>query len=341
MIAPLLNNAVCLRQGCVHPPPVSSCIYSSDSLQLYPLSDLICMLLKATVLPPGRGDHDESAMISRSRRPKLVSQSKQNGLCGLSSSLGFISGIKKQSLCVSIKLIYLRKFIPKKSGLFSALPIIRCRYDYSTQRLHACLGPPGFHLLRFSTSLVCRNFCNLVIFVTGKRRVFGREHCMPFSLKFIARSSEPSNTFISNCNSPPGNWSGFTDTRCLTQPKHSNSICARRVMHAPRSKSSLQSNLKSYQNFCKIRYRLMLVARWINPPPRSLLNLRPFLYPNAIRMYQKLKLFSLIRCKIPWARFSSMFQQALSMMYQTMIMHNSSRRYFLPDRLPLNFMPTH
>ena len=164
---------------------------------------------------------------------------------------------------------------------------------------------------------------------------------MPFSLKFIARSSEPSNTFISNCNSPPGNWSGFTDTRCLTQPKHSNSICARRVMHESRTRSSLQSNLKCHLNSCKTRYRLMLAARWINPPPRSLLNLRPLLYPNAIRMYQKFKLFSLIPCKIPWSGFSSMFQQALSTMCQTMIMYNFSRRYFLPERLPLNFMPTH
>jgi hypothetical protein len=341
MIAPLPKNAACLRQRCVHPPPVLCCINSFDIVQRYHLSDLTFRLLKATALPPGTVNLDESAMISRLDRSQLVSRSFQDGLCGICSYLGFDYDKKKQSLFVTTNLIHLRKFIPMKSGLFGALAIIRCRYDYSTQRLHTCLGPPDFHLLRLSTSLVCRSFRNLVISVTGERRVFGREHCMPFSLKFFARSDGTSNTFISNCNSPPGNSSGFMDTRCLTQPKHSNSICARRVMHESRTRLSLQSILKRYLNSCKIRYRSMVVARWINPPPRFLLNLRPFFYLNAIRMYQKLKFFPLVPCKIPWTGFSSMLQQALSTMCQTMIMHNSSRRYFPPDRLFLNFVPTH
>lgn len=341
MIAPLPNNAACLCQGCVHPPPVSSCINSSDSLQLYHLSDLICRLLKATVLPPWTVNRGESTMISCSRRSKLESQFYQNGACGPCSNLGFNSGMEKQSLCVTTKSFYLRKFIPKQSALFSSLPIIRCRYNNSIQRLHACLRPPGFRLLRSSNSLGCGKFRNLEIFVPDKRRVIRRKHYMSFFMKIFCRSSVFPDAVNSQCNSPPGNKFGSMDTRCLTQPNHSNSICARRVMHESRTRSSLQSNLKRHLNSCKTRYRLMLVAGWINPPPRSLLNLRPFLHPYAIRIYQKLKLFSLIPSKIPWTEFSSMFQQALSTMCQTMIMYNSSRRCFLPDRLPLNFIPTH
>ena len=341
MIAPLPKNAACLRQRCVHPPPVLSCINSFDIVQRYHLSDLTFRLLKATVLPPGTVNLDESAMIPRLDRSQLVSRSFQDGLCGICSYLGFDYDKKKQSLFVTTNLIHLRKFIPKKSSLFGALAIIRCSYDYSTQRLHACLGPPDFHLLRLSTSLVCRSFRNLVISVTGEWRVFGREHCMPFSLKFSARSDGTSNTFISNCNSPPGNSSGFVDTRCLTQPKHSNSICARRVKHESRTRLSLQSILKRYLNSCKIRYRLMLVPRWINPPPRSLFNLRAFLHPSSIGIYQKLKLFSLIPSKIPWSGISRIFHQALSTMCQTKITHNFSRRYHQPGGIQLYYMLTH
>lgn len=341
MIAPRLNIAMYLRHGCVYPSPVSSCVNSSDGLRLSPLCEDIYELLRALLLLPRAVNQDKRSIISRSRRPKAIFQSYQNGLCGLSSYLGFDSDMKKQSLFVTTKLIYLREFIPNQSVFFNTLTIIRYRDNYSIQRLHACLGSSGFTLLKTLISLFARIFWDLGISVSEKRGLLRLKNCMPFFVKFFSRSSQLSDTVNSNCNSPPGNTFGFMETRCLTKPNHSNSICVRRVIHKLRTRLSMQANLKQYLNSFVRKSLLRLVDRWINRPPRSLFNLRPFLNPNSIGIYQKLKLFSLIPSKIPWSGISRIFQQALSTMCQAVIIHNFSRRYHQPGGIQLNYMLTH
>ena len=148
MITPRLNIAMYVRHGGTQPPSVSSCVSSSNRLNLCHLSDNTSGLLRATLLPPVMLNHDEHALISHSRRPKFLSQFNQNRLCGLNSYLGFDSGMKKQSLFVTIKLIYLREFIPNQSVFFNTLTIIRYRDNYGIQRLHACLGSSGFALFK-------------------------------------------------------------------------------------------------------------------------------------------------------------------------------------------------
>lgn len=341
MIAYQPKNAVSLRQRCVHPSPVLSCVNPSDGLHLGPLSELTSGLLRATLLPPGAVNEYKSAIISRSCRPKVISRSYQSGLCGLSSYLGFDSGMKKQSLFVTKNLIYLQKFIPKQSVFFNSLTVIRYRDNYSIQRLHACSESPGFSLLKPSISFVGRNFHNLEIPVPETRGLVRLKNSMLFFVKFFSRSSQLLDNVNSNCNSPPGNSFGSMETRCLKQPYHSNSICVRRVIHELGTRLSMQPNLKQYMNSCVRKSSLGLVDRWINPPPRSLFNLRPFLHPNSIGIYQKLKLFSLIPSKIPWSGISGIFQQALSTMCQTNIIHNFSRRYHQPGGIQLNYLLTH
>ena len=335
------NIATYVRHGCAQPPPVSTCVSSSNRLNLCHLIGNTSEFLRATLLPPGMLNHDEHALISHSRRPKFISQFYQNGLCGLNSYLGFDSGMKKQSLFVSTKLIYLREFIPKQSVFFNTLTIIRYRDNYSIQRFHACLGSSGFALLEPLISLFGRKFCNLGISVSEKRGLLRLKNCMPFFVKFFSRSSQFSDTVNSNYNMPPGNTFGSMETRFLEQSNHSYSICFQRVFDEIRARSSVQSNLNRYLNFRKRKCTLLHVAGWINPPPRSLLHLQSSLHPNAARIHQKLKLFTLTPSKILWSGISSMFQQALSTMCQIMIIHNSLRRYHRPGRILLNFMPTH
>ena len=341
MIAPRLNIAMYLRHGCVYPSPVSSCVNSSDDLCLSPLCEDISELLRALLLLPRAVNQDKRSMFFRSRRPKAIFQSYHNGLCGLSSYLGFDSDMKKQSLFVTTMLKYLREFISNQSVFLNTLTIIRYRDNYSIQRLHGCLGSSGFTLLKPLISLFGKNFCNLGISVSEKLGLLRLKNCMHFFVKFFSRSSQFSDTVNSNCNMPPGNTFGSVETRCLEQSNHSYSICVERVFDEIRARLSVQSNLNRYLNFRKRKCTLLHVAGWINPPPRSLLYLRSFLHPNAIRVHQKLKLFSLIPSKILRSGISSMFQQALSTMCQIMIIHNSLRRYHRPGRILLNFIPTH
>jgi hypothetical protein len=305
MIAHRPKNAVCLHHGCVHPPPALSGVNPSDALQLYLLGDLISWLLRATLLPPGVDNDLERTMISHSRPPQLLFQPFHYGLHSISSFLGFDSSLKIQSSFVTNKLIQLRGFPPEKSDIFSALPIIPCRYNYSIQRLHSCLGLPGFRPLSYLKSLVCRSFRNLEIFAFDKWRLVKRMECITIFKEILCHSSVFTKFGNYLCSSPPGNSSGFTYTRFSTQSGHSNSVYVRHVIHESRIKISLQNHTKHYFSSCK-RKCLLFLSRCINPKLRSLCPPLHFLNANNDSLHQRLKPLLPKSPKVPWANHSRM-----------------------------------
>ena len=298
MIAHRPENAVCLHHGCV-PPPVLSGVNQSDALQLNLLGDLISWLLRAALLPPGVDNDLERTMISHSRPPQFVFQPFHDGLHSISSYLGFGSSMNIQSSFVTNKLIQLRGFMPEQSDIFSALPIISCRYNYSIQRLHSCLGLPGFRPLSYLISLVCRSFRNLEIFAFDKWRLVKRMECITIFKEILWHSSVFTNFGNSLCSSPPGNSSGFTYTRFSTQSGHSNSVYVRHVIHESRIKISLLNYTKHYFSSCK-RKCLLFLSRCINPKLRSLFSLLLILHPNNCSVCQRLKLLLPISSKVSW-----------------------------------------
>ena len=305
MIAHRPKNAVCLHHGCVHPPPVLSGVNQSDALQLYHLGDHISWLLRATLLPPGVDNDLERTMISHSRPPQLVFQLFHDGLHSISSYLGFDSCMKIQSSFVTNKLIQLWGFPPKKSDIFSALATIPCRYKYSIQRLHSCLGLPGFRPLSYLKSLVCRSFRNLEIFAFDKWRLVKRMECITIFKEILRQSSVFADFGNSRCSSPPGNISGFTYSRFSTQSGHSNSFYVRHVIHESRIKISLQDYTMHYFNSCK-RKCLLFLSRCINPKLRSLCSPLHFLNANNDSVHQRLKPLLPKSPKAPWATHSRM-----------------------------------